>query len=1018
MTNIPNANDFPIAVVGASAGGLQALQAFVAAISDDTSIAYIIIQHSTANSQLAPILQKDSPLPIVLAQDEEPIEAGKIYVIPGQMNPEFENNTIRLVSNLPAQQMRHPIDFSLRSLAQNRRDKIIAVVLSGTDADGALGIRAVKEVGGLVIAQAPETAQFEQMPRSAIATGLVDYILSPDEMPEKIVEFVTNMLTTENEALAATPADVDELLTRIFVLLQSRTNHDFSQYKKKTVIRRIQRRIALNQLADLEEYATYLRQHPEEAQMLFSELLIGVTSFFRDKNAFEQLQTKVIPEIFEQRKNDGIIRVWSVGCSTGEEAYSIAILLHEYADTLPEAYKIQVFATDIDDEAIAHARTGRYPINIAADITPEHLNRFFTEENGHYIVRKHIRDSITFAVQNVIKDPPFSRLDLVICRNLLIYMESELQERLIPLFHYVLVPNGYLFLGTSETLRSFSHLFQPIDKKWKIFRRIIDGSQLRLSFDLSRTRAPSPIILKQGVTPREMSLKETIEATILEDFTRPCVIVDARGEILYLHKRTDKYLEPPVGEVTNNILRMAREGLRLPLTTALSRIHHLDGETEITFRNLRIQKNGGYISVNLLVALLLRPNALRGYILIMFEDVQGSGTIELQAINPDQDETGVRRVAELEQDLASTKEYLQAVVEELEASNEELKSMNEELHASNEEMQSSNEELETASEELQSVNEELRTANSELENKIDELDESSRQLNDLLNNVDLGIIFLDRELRIMRYTPSVKRVMNLIAADMGRPLSDLVFKLDDMKLVEHAHDVLNTLVSKRLEIHTQADTWHWITIKPYRTINDAIIGVVITFVDVTELGRSRQRSQSVEDNTAQRNLESRQLLKLHTISYEWQRFAMQQHTADELLQECCQLLSTLVDVQSVLIYLPDSATAITSSGIDAEQEQVLIETFNQHDLRPEIRAISTGEVIIVNNIPASSAYDSIRQLVETQGYESVIALPIHTEQRIIGFVVLYCQPRHLFSESEVQLLQLIVNHLGSRLTLI
>jgi two-component system CheB/CheR fusion protein len=604
----------------------------------------------------------------------------------------------------------------------------------------------------------------------------------------------------------------------------------------------------------------------------------------------------------------------------------------------------------------------------------------------------------------------------VTCRNLLIYLETELQERLIPLFHYVLNPDGYLFLGTSETLRGYSHLFHAIDKKWKLFRRTTDASQVRLSFGLSKTRAAHTTNLKKANNQAPQNLKQMIETLILEDFTRPCAIVDVRGEILYLHQRTDKYLEPAIGEATNNILRMAREGLRLPLTTALSRIHSDDGA--ISYRNLQVQKNGGYVLVNVLVSQLLHPPALSGYILIMFEDVIGSDRAELEAADGNMDEATTRRVLELEQELVSTKEYLQAVVEELEASNEELKSMNEELHASNEEMQSTNEELETASEELQSVNEELQTANSELENKIEELDESSRQLNDLLNNVDLGIIFLDRQLRIIRYTQFAKRVMSLITSDIGRPLSDLVFKLDGIDLAEHAQAVLNTLVSERLEVHTQGDIWHWITIKPYRTTNDAIIGVVITFIDVTELGRSRQRSQNIEDDAAQTSRGSERLLLLHSVSYAWQRFTMQQHTVADLIHEFCRLLTTIAAIQTALVYLPDSEKTTFASGVDADSAESLVASFIHNENRPEARAIASGEVVVAGDLAANPSFDSIRKLLTAQGYTSLVAVPLRADQRMIGLVIVYGSVQHLFTVQETQLLQLMADHLGSLVTLI
>ena len=871
---------FPIVGIGASAGGLAAFESFFSGMPSDTDtgMAFVLVQHLAPNhkSILAELVGRCTRMQVFEVKDGTMVRPNCVYIIPPNRDMAFLNGALHLMEPSVSRGQRLPIDFFFRSLALDQRERAVGIILSGTGSDGALGVRAIKGEGGMVMAQTPSSTEYDGMPRSAIATGLVDYELPPDAMPAQLIAYAVSAFGKPFRP-AAGPALRDEsALKKIFILLRAKTGHDFSQYKPSTVHRRIERRMAVHQIATIDAYVKQLQRTPSEIEALFSDLLIGVTSFFRDAQAFKALEEQVIPKLFAGKPAGSMVRVWSPGCSTGEEAYSIAILLQERLEVLKLSYKVQVFATDIDGRAIAAARTGLYPSSIAADIEPERLARFFTAESDGSVFRinKSIRDMLIFSEQDVVKDPPFSKLDLIVCRNLMIYLGGDLQKKLIPLFHYALNPGGRLFLGTSETVGDFGDLFTVLDRKAKIVQRKEDfhGAQraalIRFLPPMTGLNVTLPQAAGKASGSTKLPLREMTEQTLLQQIGTTAVLVNSHGDILYLHGRTGMYLEPAPGEAgINNILKMAREGLRRELTTAL---HKAAGSKEtVRCPGLRVKTNGHFTMVNLTI----RPVAARSepicpepcqaadvtgsaeapetplYLVIMEEAQEG----ERGGNGPSTADDGVvpstghtdegfapgKIVAALEQELRAKEEYLQSTNEELETANEELRSSNEEMQSINEELQSTNEELETSKEELQAVNEELATVNSELQAKVADLSRANNDMNNLLAGTGIGTVFVDHNLRILRFTPAATRIINLIQSDVGRPVAHVVSNLIGYDhLVADARAVLDTLVAKEADVQTVEGKWYTLRIQPYRTLDNVIEGAVFTFVEITEMKKA------------------------------------------------------------------------------------------------------------------------------------------------------------------------------------
>ncbi|MHC1789728.1 chemotaxis protein CheB [Solidesulfovibrio sp.] len=848
---------FPIVGIGASAGGLAAFEAFFSGMpaESDPGMAFVLVQHLAPDheSLLTGLIRRSTRMQVFEVTDGMEVRPNCAYIIPPNHDMAFLGGRLQLLPPAAPRGLRLPIDFFFRSLASDQHERAIGIVLSGTGSDGAAGVRAIKGEGGMVMAQTPISTEYDGMPRSALATGLVDFELPPAAMPAQLMAYAAHAFGPRPPGADAPPPGTDNAMRKLFILLRTQTGHDFSQYKPSTIDRRIGRRMAVHQITTKDAYVQYLQQTPAEVEALFRDLLIGVTSFFRDPQTFEALAKKVIPRLFADKPPGSRIRVWSPGCSTGEEAYSLAILLQEHLDTLPLQFQIQIFATDIDSQAIATARAGTYPASVAADIAPERLARFFTTDAdaGTVRVNKSIRDILVFSEQDVIKDPPFSRLDLLSCRNLLIYMDGELQKKLIPLFHYALAPGGFLFLGTSETVGDFNDLFSGVDRKLKLYQRRDDGYSVHRPHP-GRFLLPTPV-RDIGVAPRagklpaagKLPLRELAEQTLLQQSTQAGVLVNAQGDILYLHGRSGLYLEPPPGEVgVSNALRMARDGLRRPLGTALHKARA--DKVRVRCPGLRVKTNGDFTTVDLAVCPVTTGQAAtldEPLFLIILEQAPScdcappsSRPDQTPDDGPNPSHTAAEAgITALQQELRAKEEYLQTTIEELETSNEELKSSNEEMQSINEELQSTNEEMETSKEELQSVNEELSTVNAELQSKLADLSQANNDMSNLLAGTGIATVFVDHRLRILRFTPATTRIINLIQGDVGRPVGHIVSNVVGYSnLVEDVQAVLDTLAPQETDVQVTDGRWYTMRILPYRTLDNVIEGVVITFVDITE----------------------------------------------------------------------------------------------------------------------------------------------------------------------------------------
>lgn len=849
---------FPIVGIGASAGGLAMFEAFFSAMPAlDTGMAFVLVQHLSPDykSLLSELIQRYTKMEVFEVEDGMVVRPNCAYIIPPGRDMAFVNGALQLLEPAAPRGQRMPIDFFFRSLARDQHERAIAIILSGNGSDGALGVRAIKGEGGMVMVQNPASAEYDGMPRSAIATGLVDYQLPPAEMPGQLVAYVAHAFGKLPQGVTSAMPQSDRIFKRIFLLLQSQTGHDFTQYKLGTIQRRIERRMAVHQIATIDDYSTYLTQNPVEVDALFRDLLIGVTHFFRDADAFHELETQVIPKLFAGKPAGGIVRVWVPACSTGEEAYSIAILLFECAEALKQGYKIQVFATDIDSQAIAIARAGSYPGSIATDISRERLARFFSAEHheNSFRVSKTIRDLVIFSEQDIVRDPPFSKLDLISCRNLLIYMSSDLQKKIIPLFHYALNANAFLFLGNSEGIGEFSELFSVLDRKSKLYQsKGTSSAPLQAALGrITRPAAAADFFPQQPgeftAFPAKLPLRELTEKALIQHLNPTAALVNDRGDIYYLHGRTGLYLEPAQGEIAvSNVLKMAREGLRRDMTMAL---HKAVGTKDIIrHAGVRVKTNGDFTVIDLTVKPVVAATTEVPLYIIIFEKSPSPSPVqepvapgtEKPVISQDQIDADPY-IQALKKELQAKEEYLQTANEELETSNEELKSSNEEMQSINEELQSANEELETSKEELQSVNEELATVNMELQTKVVDLSRANNDLNNLLAGTGIGTVFVDHQLRIVRFTPAATQIINLIQSDIGRPVSHIVSNLAHYEnLIEDTREVLDTLVSKELEVQTKTGAWYTLRIMPYRTLENVIEGAVMTFVNISEIKKTEE----------------------------------------------------------------------------------------------------------------------------------------------------------------------------------
>jgi two-component system CheB/CheR fusion protein len=826
---------FPIVGIGASAGGLEALEIFLRNVPAGSGIAFVIVQHldPTHKGIMVELLQRATAMKVVQVTDRLAVEPDRVYVIPPNRDMSILHGTLHLLDPVAPRGLRLPIDFFFRSLADDLQDRSIGVILSGMGSDGTLGLRAIKEKAGAAFVQDPGSAKFDGMPRSAIEAGLADVVATAEELPGRIIAYLSHapLIARSDQALEE---KAQSALEKVFIILRTQTGQDFSLYKKSTIYRRVERRMGLHQIDRIATYVRFLQENPQETELLFKELLIGVTSFFRDPAAWDQIRNEVLPSLLTRRPGGGVLRAWAAGCSTGEEAYSLAIVFKEALAQVKPAgiFSLQIFATDLDKDAIDKARAGVYPANIAADVSPERLRRFFIQEERGYRAGKEIREMVVFAPQNIIMDPPFTKLEILICRNLLIYLSPELQKKLIPLFHYSLNPGGILFLGSAETIGASTDLFAPVDVKTRIYHRLGAALGARPIEFPSAFVAVSPEASAQQ--PREQrsaaNIQTLVDKLILTRFSPAAVLTTAKGDILYISGRTGKYLEPAAGKANWNIFAMAREGLRYELAGAFQKA--LKSKEAIILKGLRVETGSRDRTVDITVQSIAEPEELREMVIIVFADAAPPPEVKAPrasgraAVCDD-------RLAKAEQELRKTSEALQNTREEMQTSQEELKSANEELQSTNEELQSTNEELTTSKEEMQSMNEELQTVNQELQAKVSDLSRSSNDMKNLLDSTDIATLFLDDSLNVRRFTSQMSKIIKLIPGDAGRPLTDIASDLAYPELAGDAREVLRTLLFKETLVAGSGGRWFSVRIMPYRTLENRIDGVVITFTDVT-----------------------------------------------------------------------------------------------------------------------------------------------------------------------------------------
>jgi two-component system CheB/CheR fusion protein len=850
---------FPIVGIGASAGGLEALEQFLERVPAGSGMAFVIVQHldPTRKGIMPELLQRSTCLKVIQVKDRTRVRPDCVYVIPPNKDMSILHGILHLFAPTAPRGQRLPIDFFLRSLAEDQQEHSIGVILSGMGSDGTLGLRAIKEKGGVVLVQEPGTAKFDSMPRSAVDAGLADIVAPVNELPGKILAYLqrTPLIAREETALET---KTQSGLEKALILLRAQTGHDFSLYKRNTLYRRIERRMGIHQISRMAAYVRYLQENSQELDLLFKELLIGVTNFFRDPAAWEYLREQAIPPLLAHRSPGQALRAWVPGCSTGEEAYSLAIVLKEAVEQAKPKGNIalQIFATDLDRDAIDRARQGFFPGNIAADVAPERLRRFFTQEDRGYRVRKEIREMVIFAPQNLLMDPPFTKLDIMSCRNLLIYLTPEMQRKLIPLFHYSLNPGGILFLGSAETVGGATHLFTPLSGKSRLFQRT--GSNLRPEMVEFPASLGATLPLRpeaRSATPPPLSLQSLADQLVLQRYAPPAVLVNDKGDIFYVSGHTGKYLEPAAGKANWNIFAMARDGLRYELSGAFQKALRQQGR--VSLHRLKVETPGGEQWLDVTVERLLEPGPLQGLVMILFLDVAAPDKVKASSVRPAEGRARNTRLLQLEQELLQVRGEARAVHEEMQTSQEELRSANEELQSTNEELQSTNEELNTSKEEMQSMNEELQTLNTELQAKLNELSEASSDMKNLLDSTDIATLFLDRELRVRRFTPQATKIIKLIPADLGRPITDLVSDLKCLSLADDVRNVLRTLAAKEKAVATRDGRWFNMHILPYRTLDDRIDGVVITFADVTAAKTLEARLRGQHANMEKRVAEHR-----------------------------------------------------------------------------------------------------------------------------------------------------------------
>lgn len=844
--NLPGQAKYPVVGIGASAGGLRALLEFFEALPAHTSMAFVVVVHLAPDhvSNLPELLQKATTMPVLQVTQPTAIEPDHVYLIAPSLGLTMVDDSLRVEQNRPGEGRRAAIDLFFRTLAEAHRERAIGIVLSGAGSDGSAGLARVKEMGGITFAQDPAEAEYDSMPRSAISTGMVDFVLTAAEMPQRLLDLwltakeirLPNPEPDEREQTLANEA-AERALREIMVILRTRTAHDFRHYKRATIMRRIERRLQVNGITDLQAYRDYLHLHPDETQALLQDMLISVTNFFRDKESFEVLERDVLPAIFEGRNEADRIRVWSVGCATGEEAYSLAMLLQERSLKAPEGASFQIFATDIDERAITFARTGLYSDAIVNDVSPGRVRQFFSRDAAHYRIKKELREHMLFAHHNVLSDPPFSRLDLICCRNLLIYLDREAQIEILKMFHFALRPGGILFLGSSESADSVSALFSVVDKRSRIYRaNMAVRGDTPMPVTLSGPLNARPVVATVQPPGRRRFSFGDRHQRLVEQYAPPSVLVSRESEIVHLSDRAGRFLQYSGGEPSHNIVAVVRPELRVELRTAIYQALHTNRSVEA--RRVRIERDSRSYIVNMTARPVHDPEANADFVLVLFDEIEDSMSgSDTAAGDAGKDPI----ISQLERELQRTKEQLQSTIEQSETSTEELKASNEELQAINEELRSATEEFETSKEELQSINEALTTVNAELKSKVEEAGKINDDLQNLIAANDIGTIFVDRHICIKRYTPRATDVFSIIPSDIGRSLLDITHRLEYDTLADDAAEAFASLRLIERELKSNDGRWYLARFVPYRTTEDRIDGAVLSFIDIT--GRRHAEEQ-------------------------------------------------------------------------------------------------------------------------------------------------------------------------------
>ena len=840
-TSVRNTEKFPIIGIGASAGGLEALEQFLSNVPEKSGMAFVVIQHldPTQKGMLPELLQRITSMKVYQVTDRMPVRINSVYVIPPNTSMSILNGVLHLFEPVESRGLRLPIDYFFRSLADDRKDLSIGIILSGMGSDGVIGLRAIKEKNGLVMVQDASDAKFDSMPRSAIDAVTIDIVAAARELPARLVEYLKHIPAIRSD-LSAEVKDKSSL-EKIIILLRNQTGNDFSLYKKNTLYRRIERRMSVHKIDKIVSYVHFLQGNPKEVEILFKELLIGVTNFFRDAPVWEKLKEKILPAIITKHLPGSILRAWIPGCSTGEEAYSLAIIFKEALAKSNQhgGPSLQIFATDIDTDAIDIARKGLFPANIAADVSPDRLDRYFIPSDEGYRIKTEIREMVVFAQHNIILHPPFTRLDILSCRNLLIYMDAELQKRLIGMFYYSINPDGIMLLGSSETPGNQNHLFATVDGRLKIYKRTL-LSHLPEVFDFpsSFSRSKSPIAKNTTPEWQGLNIQTFADQLLLDHYAPAGVLVNEYGDIIYIHGHTGKYLEPAVGKANLNIFAMLRDDLRNEFHNAFHRT--VSKKESVVLRNLRVKTNGITQTINIDIKWIDKPELLYGTVMIIFTDVNELEDTHLLPKTGRKAVHGIRQ-KEMEDEMQRMRDTMQNTMEEVQTSQEELRSTNEELQSTNEELQSTNEELTTSKEEMQSLNEELQTVNAELQAKVEDYSRVNNDMKNLLNSTEIATLFLDKELNIRRFTLAATKIFKLIKSDIGRPFTDQTSDLNYPGLADDALEVLRTLVFIQKEIPARDGRWFLVRIMPYRTYDDRIDGLVITFINISEHKRLEEK---------------------------------------------------------------------------------------------------------------------------------------------------------------------------------